>query len=65
MRSRKGVFVLALAAFSFAKPYREGTRRTTPLLCSGVARVKDPRSGTVFRAEAPFIGIGGRSTMYS
>jgi hypothetical protein len=42
--------------------YREGTRRTTPALSSGVERVKDPRSETVFRAEAPFIGIGGTST---
>jgi len=42
--------------------HRERTRRTTPLLSSGVERVNDPRSGTVFRAESDFIGIGGTST---
>ena len=46
-------------------PHREGTRRTTPPLSSGVERVKDPRSGAAFRGEAGFIAAGGTSTMYS
>jgi hypothetical protein len=45
--------------------YREGRRRTTPALPSGVVRVKEPRSGALFRTGSDFMGVGGTSNTYS
>ena len=59
----RALFAFMTTPFSrLGKHYREGRRRTKPARSSGVERVNDPRSGTVFRAECAFIGVGGTST---
>jgi hypothetical protein len=57
-----GLAMVVEVSLQFRKCHREGTRRTTPLLCSGVERLKEPRSGTAFRGESALTGIGGTST---